>query len=444
MNLLKPLLPIIKKYPFIISYSLTVSELCFGYFLLFFITREYSAEDVGLWFIFFSIFNFSINIREGVTYVALVKFSSGKENQEAFTTYKTVFLAIMIIEILVGAIISTVGFLSIFPKLSFFLIIYPIFSISNNCLKWVENIHKSRHTVYYAVLINIISLTLLIGTLYYIHIHTLPIQYLVIGVILVYFTSFIIALFSIPLWKIVYSPFNLKTFKEIMHYAKQGALKALFGTISSKMTLFLSAGIISLEVTAILGLAQRYLMIILSISNAIQLNFYPKIVALFEKGNLTEFKKYFLKTLGRVYVIILPISIGFLLLIKPFITLLHGDQYSHSFYLLFILVITSLFAPLGTFFASYTNAKGKPQLSTNIVIINSVLLIILSYVMVKNLGEIGTVLPALFTELIGAIIIFMFYLRYEKLNLLKVIPLMKKEFWDVYYILKNKIYNISN
>ncbi|NME68841.1 oligosaccharide flippase family protein [Flammeovirga aprica] len=436
---MKKLLPFLNKYPFITTYSLTVSELLFGYILLFFITREYSAEDVGLWFIFFSIFNFSINIREGVTYVALVKFSSGKDNQLAYQTYKTVIIAILIIEIVIGALIALVGYLNIFPNISYFLMVYPIFSITNNCLKWVENIHKSRDTLYRAVIINVISLTLLVLGIYYVHLYTLSIQNLVLVIVGVYSLSFLISLSTIPIKSILLSPFDKKTFKEIMHYAKQGTLKALFGTASSKMTLFLSAGIISLKITAMLGLAQRYLVIILSISNAIQLSFYPKIVELYEKGNMEEFKKYFLQTLGKVYLIVLPISIGFLILIKPFIVLLHGDQYSDSFHLLVILVITSLFAPLGAFFASYTNAKGKPQLSTNIVVMNSILLIILSYVMVTYMGEIGTVLPALVTEIIGAVVIFIFYIRYENINLLKIIPLMRLEALTIFYHLRKKL-----
>ncbi|WP_062616655.1 lipopolysaccharide biosynthesis protein [Flammeovirga sp. SJP92] len=436
---MKKLLPFLNKYPFITTYSLTVSELLFGYILLFFITREYSAEDVGLWFIFFSIFNFSINIREGVTYVALVKFSSGKENEKAYQTYKTVIIAILIIETCIGLLIVLTGFLDIFPDISYFLMVYPIFSITNNCLKWVENIHKSRHTLYRAVIINLISLTLLGLGLYYVHYNALNIQELVLVIVAVYGISFLIALTTIPFKAIFLSPFDKKTFKEIMHYAKQGTLKALFGTASSKMTLFLSAGIISLKITAMLGLAQRYLVIILSISNAIQLSFYPKIVELYERGDMEEFKKYFLQTLGKVYLIILPISIGFLVLIKPFIVLLHGDQYSDSFHLLVILVITSLFAPLGAFFASYTNAKGKPQLSTNIVVMNSIILIVLSYFMVAYMGEIGTVLPALVTEIIGAVVIFIFYLRNENVNLLKIIPLMRLEAINLFYQFRNKI-----
>ncbi|AZQ65300.1 hypothetical protein EI427_24095 [Flammeovirga pectinis] len=429
---------IITKYPFVITYSLTFSELLFGYILLLFITREYSTEDVGLWFLFFSIFNFSINIREGVVYVALVKFSSGKNIIDANQTYKTVLIAIILIELLIGIIISSIGFIDLFPNLSSLLIVYPLFSLSINLLKWVENIHKSKKTIYIAVLINSVTLTLLIISLFFVHEYQLSINELVFCLIGIYLSSFCFSLFTIPFKKIILSTINKQTFSSIMLYAKQGFLKALFGTISSKMTLFLSAGILSLEITALLGLAQRYLVIILSISNSIQLIFYPRIVKLFEKGSLDKLKEVFIDTLSQVYLIITPISIGFIIFIKPIITFLHGNTYSDSFYLLIILVISSLFAPLGSFFASYTNAKGKPQYSTNIVIFNSILLIITSIVFVELYGEIGTVLPGLITELVGSVLIFIYFKRNENLNLFSMIYSMKSQLKRVIDMVINK------
>ncbi|MBB6460206.1 MATE family efflux transporter [Flammeovirga kamogawensis] len=430
---------IITKYPFVITYSLTFSELLFGYILLLFITREYAAEDVGLWFLFFSIFNFSINIREGVVYVALVKFSSGKEKIDANQTYKTVLIAIVLIELLIGIVICSIGLLDLFKNLSSLLISYPLFSLSINLLKWVENIHKSKKTIYIAVIINSITLTFLCISLYYVHSNHLSINQLVYCLIVVYLCSFCISLFTIPFKKIIKSKVNKQTFSSIMLYAKQGFLKALFGTISSKMTLFLSAGILSLEITALLGLAQRYLVIILSISNSIQLIFYPRIVKLFEKGSLDKLKEVFIDTLSQVYLIILPISIGFIIFIKPIITFLHGNAYSDSFYLLIILVISSLFAPLGSFFASYTNAKGKPQYSTNIVVFNSILLIITSVIFVELYGEIGTVLPGLITEIVGSILIFIYFLKKENLNLFVSVHSMKRQMKEtISLLLKRK------
>ncbi|OHX64222.1 hypothetical protein NH26_21705 [Flammeovirga pacifica] len=399
----------------------------------------YSAEDVGRWFIFFAVFNLSINVREGVLYVALVKFSSGKNDKTAHSTYKTVLFALLLIESIIGVVVLGIGYADIFPEVSALLIFYPIYSISNNCLKWIENIHKSKGELYKAVIINLTTLCLLFSAFIYIKYNPIGLPDLIIVLSLLYVFGFLIGLFSISTSKIFKSSFDKKTFKNIMHYAKQGTLKAIFGTLASRMTLFISAGILSLEVTALLGVAQRYLVLILSLSNAIQLIFYPKIVLLFEEGNFKHFKLEFIKTIKRVYTLIVPISIGFLIIIKPLLNILHGEGYGDSFHLLVILIISAQFSPLGAFFGSYTNAIGKPQYSTNVVIINSCILILSSYFFVRYFGEIGTVLPLLVTEIIGFFFIFHYYQKYEKINIIYLM-VITPYLYKVYYRRARQLY----
>ncbi|ANQ52061.1 hypothetical protein MY04_4726 [Flammeovirga sp. MY04] len=439
---MKRFIALFKEKPFISSLSLTFSELLYNYSLLLFVTQVYSAEDVGRWFIFFAVFNLSINIREGVLYVALVKFSSGKEDETAHSTYKTVLYALLLIESLIGAVIFAIGYYDFFPEVSALLLFYPLYSISNNCLKWIENIHKSRGELYKAVMINFTTLLMLFTAFFYFSNYPVELSNLIIYLSGLYFVSFLIGLSSIPTFKIVISKFNKKTFKHIMHYAKQGTLKAIFGTLASRMTLFISAGILSLEVTALLGVAQRYLVLILSLSNAIQLIFYPKIVLLFEQGNLRHFKLEFTKTIKRVYTLIVPISIAFLIVIKPLLGILHGEGYGESFHLLVILIMSAQFSPLGAFFGSYTNAIGKPQYSTNVVVINSCILIFSSYFFVKFFGELGTVLPLLVTEIIGFFIIYNYYQKYERINII-LLMLRTPKLYLIYFRRAKQLYHLK-
>ncbi|WP_281615245.1 polysaccharide biosynthesis C-terminal domain-containing protein [Flammeovirga sp. SubArs3] len=413
--------------PFLSSITITVSELFINYSLLLFITHLFEASVVGKWFLFLAVYNVSINIREGVLYASLVKFSSGKEADVQYSSFKTVFVSLLLIEGIIGSIILAVGLFNLFPEISSLLVLYPIYSITNNSLKWIENIHKSNRQLHKTVLINIFTIICL-GLLCYglWQLQQPKLEDLIWGLSGMYTVVFFLSLSTLPIFKIIKSKFNPKTFKQIIFYAKQGTLKAIFGTIASRMTLFISAGLLSLEVTAVLGLAQRYLIIILALGNSIQLIFYPKIVVLFESGQLNKFKNEFKKTLVRVYSLILPLSLIFMIVIKPIIIFLHGEVYADAYYLLVILILSSLFNPLGAFFGSYTNAIGKPQHSTNVVVLNSCILIVSSYFFIHFLGELGTVLPSLFTEFIGFILITYYFIKRERINIVSLIYFLPK------------------
>ena len=191
-------------------------------------------------------------------------------------------------------------------------------------------------------------------------------------------------------------------FQRLFHYGKHGILRELTGTVSTRINIFLTAGMLSYTQTAYLGVAQRYVMLLLIPNNAFQAILYPVLVNIALKKDPTLLKEEFEKQVSKLLSVMLVVAVGIIIVSPLIVDTLHGASYRPALGLLAISLITvALFTPFGSAFGSVVNALEKPTINSRIVIVNSAINITLSYVLIRYVGLYGAVIAPFITELFG-------------------------------------------
>jgi O-antigen/teichoic acid export membrane protein len=249
---------------------------------------------------------------------------------------------------------------------------------------------------------NIGFLVVLIAGATYIYLSQSPLTTLVILLGASSLVATVVGLRTLDLKGIIITPFSKRSFMNIINYGKHGILRELTGTISTRIGLFITASLLSLTQTAFLGVAQRYLTLLLIPNSAFQSLLYPVLVRISKLNDPAAMKETFEFQVSKLLAAMIVLALGISILSPWIILVLHGEEYQPAIGLLIISIWTlAIFSPFGSAFGSIINTIGKPKLNSVIVMVNSIINIVLAYLLILWLGLYGAVLAPLITELFG-------------------------------------------
>ncbi|NOS92674.1 MAG: hypothetical protein HOP30_12175 [Cyclobacteriaceae bacterium] len=387
----------------IFSLSNMVLEFALGIGLTIFITRFYSLEQAGQWFLFIAIFALASSMRDAVVQSALIKGINHTEGISHASHLKTNSSIMFLVETMISCIVLLCACL-IKGEWSNLLLCYPAYSVPNALMRWLVYFLRGNLKLAPIFFANGLNAIITLVGLFFIARFNLSIIYVILllgvssGAAALYMIRFV------PVWQMMCSKLSKEQFQLIKQLGFVAAGREATAAVSTRISLFITGSLLSLQYTALLGLSQRFAQVALLPNNSFQSILFPSLVQHFQKGNLEQARKQFHESISLLLAFTIPVSLIGISLSPTLLKLLNGAAYQHAWiYLSIYVFIATCIAPFGTAFGSAMTAWGKPELTFKIVFINSTTTIILTYIFIKTIGAFGAPLAFLLVEAAGLI-----------------------------------------
>ncbi|MBC6409734.1 MAG: polysaccharide biosynthesis C-terminal domain-containing protein [Ekhidna sp.] len=407
-----------------------IIETVLGFIVIMFVTRNYSQADTGVYFIVLAIVSILNNLKEGFLQNGFVKYLVEFDfDRGVLRTGFTVSLLCETVKILLFLLIAF-----IYSPVQSFILFYGLYTITFSTYRLLIFIHKSKLDMKQIVFGNFIILFATITGLAILYLFRFSVEwvFLIIG------SANLMALLFIRsnrqlMAANLFRGYDKSILKNMVHFGKYGLLREMAGSVAHQAGIFISAYLLTLEATSILGLATRYTILISIPGASLAGMLYPTILK--EVPNRDRLVEVARAGIGKMYALLIPVAL-IIIIGSPFaIYILHGVSYLPAAVILAFKMLSSVFLiPLGSGFSSLMNAINRPQETTKLMVISSVSNIILSVSLLFYFGLWGAAVAPLITEIIGSCIIrtkLKKQLNFEVFNIVSSI----KNYW-FYWITK--------
>lgn len=388
------------KQKIIQALSGNVIEVALGFVTIMFITRNYAQEQAGIYFLIMAIVSVLNNLKEGFLQNGFVKYYVESKRDRA--VLKSGLWITWIWDVLNVLIFAIITFFN--EALAPFLSFYLIQVIGYSHYRWALFVHKSDLNLSTIFRVNIIVLVGVLSGLLMIYLWQLPITYcLLIAGIAYGFGTFSFSQNRCLISKALRGKVNRKHLWQLCNFGKYGFLKELAGSISHQSGVFLSACFLTMGDTALLGLANRYAVLIAIPGSSLSGLIYPILLKVgIDPGKLRAAAS---EGIGKMYALLIPLALMVCLASPLLIIGLHGTSYAFAAIILIIRVLlTTFLLPMGTGFSSIMNVMNQPERITKLVFVTSLVNLTSMVLTMPYLGIWGAMLCPVFTEIVGFMI----------------------------------------
>lgn len=395
-------------------------EFIIGSIILIMITKNFSTDEAGAWIVFITLIFVGTKFREGVTQTSLMKFSVGVSDEQRLSVYLYSIIFTVSIEIILGLSAYLTSLYLIHGLLGSLLANYIWFAIPQSLFRIFQFISQSKLDVKNMAVSNIILLNMMVMVVLFIVMTDVEFNDIpaALGVAYLVGTLWQIMMHNALNWQVAAS--SLKLPKGYVSYATNGLLRELFGTISSRAYILLTAGLVGYTESALVGIASRYANLIYLPNSAYQGILFPKACELVNNGYTKSMFGFYRRSVSWMQAAFVPYVVILLTVGSFGIVLLHGTEYIASLPFYAVLIISGAFiAPFGHAFGSMCQAAGRPDLVTKVVLLNSGINLFLSVLLIYQFGVWGAVLAPIFTDLIGLFIISLVIKKVFKTTILE-------------------------
>ncbi|WP_462251676.1 MATE family efflux transporter [Ekhidna sp.] len=376
-------------------------ETTIGFLVIMYVTRNYSQAETGIYFIVLAIVSILNNLKEGFLQNGFVKYLVEQDFDSR--VLKTGFAISFFSEGLKIVLFIIIAFF--YQELRSFVFSYGLYTIALSTYRLVASVHKSRLDMKQIVMGNIVVLFTTLTGLVFMYVFQFSLE----SVFLAIAVANLFALFMINTNRRIFISsafrrYDKSILRNMIHFGKYGFLREVAGSIAHQAGVFISAYLLTLEATSILGLATRYTILISIPGASLAGMLYPTILE--QVSDRSKMKEVAREGMGKMYAMLVPIALLVVVGSPLAILLLHGSSYLPAAGVLAFKIIASVFLiPLGSGFSSLMNAINKPQEVTKLMVVSSVSNIILSIVLMYYFGLWGAAIAPLLTEIIGSYII---------------------------------------
>jgi O-antigen/teichoic acid export membrane protein len=367
--------------------------------IIIFATRIFKPSEVGTWIVFTTITIFTAKIRDALVQAAMVRQAASMDNY--FSAVKAGGILSVLIEIFFSLIALTLAFCNFFPLFSPFFLLYPVYGFGLAMYSWQATAHQVKHDVQKMV-VSVVTLCVVSGLgLIWLITQNQTIDKLILVQGIGYAGGALAGTTLLSGRAIYKSTTSRQLYAEFFLFGKFGIARDLFGTISARIGIFLTAGWMSLADTATLGIIQRLNQLIIMPSIAAQMLFFPTACRLAEEKKIAELKDTTEENLAKTLATLLPFAILIAIFSAPILSLFE-KLYSGGAPLLTVSILaTAVLTPFGQSFGSITYAVKKPKLNATVVTVGAILNVILGVALIYFLGLWGAILAPALTDLFG-------------------------------------------
>lgn len=410
-----------QRHKIIQALSGNVIEVAVGFTTIMFITRNYPQDQAGIYFLIMGMVAVLNNLKEGFLQNGFVKYyvescqDLGILNAGLLMTW-----AWDLINVLLFAALTLFN-----DQFAPFLVYYILQILGFSCYRWTLFVHKSDLNLAVIFQVNVLVLTVTACGLLCLYFWQLPIFYC----LAVSGMAYGFATITFPenrrlLLKAMCTVPDISKVKRLMRFGKHGLLKELAGTISHQSGVFLSAFFLSLDATALLGLANRYAVLIAIPGSSLSGLIYPALLKIgVDPGKL---KSAASEGIGKMYALLIPLALT-ICAAAPFLIMgLHGMSYGFAAVILIIRVLlTTFLLPMGTGFSSIMNVMNHPEKITQLVWITSLVNLTFTVVLMPLIGIWGAIISPVITEVVG----FVLMRRGLKTIRLEIVDITQQVVW---------------
>ena len=378
-----------------------VIETINGFLIIMLITRNYDQSAVGTYFIVLAIISILNNLKEGFLQNGLTKYLV-EYNQSSKVERAGLILSF----IGEGAKMGIFFIIAlIYSPLQTFVSSFLFYTLLYSTYRWMLFVFRGRLEMKPIIQGNLMVLVVnLVGLFFIIRFHP-GIEWMFVSTGVAYSASlFLISANRKLLARNLIGAIDKEMVIRMIQFGKHGFLKEVSGSIAHQAAIFISAWLLTLEATSILGLASRYTILISIPGASLAGVLFPVILA--QSKNIDTLKNVAREGMGKMYAILFPMAIGIAATSPLLIYLLHGSAYLMAAGILTFKILTSAFLiPLGSGFSSIMNAINRPIEITKLMLISSSTNVIASLISIYFFGIWGAAIAPVLTELIGAYII---------------------------------------
>lgn len=376
-------------------------ELVVGIGLVAIITRVFTAAETGVWFLFIAVFGIAGSLRDALVQSALVKHTAGVRAEQSFGFLKANLMAIFGFELVSSLMIVVTG-LYIKGDIGNLLTFYPLYALPNAWFRWQVfylRSHLRMKEIFFLNMTNLVVLVIGCVAIYTFD-WSLPVLIVVLGA--ASFLSSLIMASRLPYKNIVKAKIASESFSTIRQYGLFAMMREATSALSSRISLFYSSSLLTLQQTAFLGVSQRFSQITLLPNNAFQSILFPALMKTVNEGDISGAKKIFEQSIAQLLAMTIPFALTAAVLSPHILEFISGPSYRTAWGILTIyLLLSTLITPFGTAFGSLVTALGKPGVAFKVVLVNSLLNTLLGFFLMRSMGLVGGPLALAVTEVIG-------------------------------------------
>lgn len=410
-------------------FSSNTLRVIYGIGMMAFITKHYSMDEAGSYFLVLAIITLLNDLKEGFFLSGFIKYLvEEKANMKVATTGLIVSFCWDVGSFLVFMIITIW-----FPAIESFKAAYLIHLILSSFFKWITYLHRAQLETSIQFKSNIIALLAVIIGVVWMYLFDLSVEYCLIILGISNFLPCVLLKKNLMLIKsaFVSLSFERSIYKKLGYFGKYGVLLSIVGGLSHQSGIFLSAEFLDLAQTALLGLGARYAILITLPANSMSSLIYPEMLKC--KGDKTKMRSVGVFGTGKMYAILIPIGLVITLCSPIAILLFHGHEYLFvSVIIAFRTIAMLINLPLSSAYTSAMNSLNKPFHVSELVIINSVVNIILIIPMMYFWGIWGAIIAPFSIEILGYMIMTK-RLKKEVDFQFQEIPVQIKGFWMYWF-----------
>lgn len=381
------------------SLASTAIEFAIGIGTILLVTRIFNESETGLWFLFTAIFGISSALRDALIQPSLNKALA--TDVPDYGTVRVILICLISIELIIACVSISLSFI-LTTEISGILLFLPIYSFTNSLYRWNHFYFRSNLLSKRSFGLTALYLVLLIAFTGINHVFTISISGFILANAAAFLTSAVLMSREIPFLEIIKSKSDKSGITILKSIGAVSIFREGLSSISGRIGLFVTTGFLGLHQTALLGVCQRFAQITLLPNQSLQSILQTEIMRSTSRGNFTNLKAMVEKSLAVILAITIPPAIVFCSLSYYLLELIGGAGYGTGWYILiFYVVFATLITPVGAAFGSLVNAIGKPGYALRIVAINSITNILLTLIIVPQLGVSGVVLSMGLTEIFG-------------------------------------------
>ncbi len=399
---------------------LNIQALLFGFGGFYLLVRMLDKHHYGLWTLFVAITTIFEMARNGLIQNALIKFlSEGKEEDKpkiisaSFVLSGFLMLACILLNISLAGYFSRLWH---FPELVNMFLMFNLVYVLQGLLaqfQWIEQANLQFRGILLTTLIRQGGYFLYIFLSFIFHwpISLMNLIY-VQGLCAALATS--IQYFIVQRILFVSYQWHYDWVKKLFNYGKY-----IFGTfissiLANTINQMMLGTMISPDAAGSYNVALRIASLADIPTNALGTIVFPQSAKRFAEKGKDSGKYLYEKSVGTILALLVPFVL-FIFVFPGFVVrIIAGANYTDAIPLVRFVILTFLLNPFIRLFGTILDSIGRPRINFLITIIFTILILTLSYFMIKEFGIMGCVYGTLLADII--IVIVMQIIMYKELN----------------------------
>jgi O-antigen/teichoic acid export membrane protein len=377
------------------SYSLLSygMQMGLGFIAFLLLIRLMPEREFGVWVLFLTMTSFADMGRLGLTQNAIIKFCV--EQRTATGSVLTTGLLLntlcsFVLTALLLLLSGPLGSLWSAPELTSLLWWYLPYALLEGTARYLDFAHIAHHDfrgVFWSKTAYGISLLLGIGLLWHAYgqapLHWLPIVQVAASV-----PSLLTNSFYMPQrWQ--WGRPSLEWMGRLFHFGKYVLGTNFSSMFFNKMDIMMVGAFLTPAAVAMYNIATRITNYMEVPMTGIAQSVYPRIAGANAKGGGASVAALYERAVGLLMATLLPLALVVLLLSRPLVVLLAGEQYAEAAPLLNILIVAMLAKPWARLFGITLDAIGRPRLNFSLLLASLAVNVVFNLLLIPRLGMAG-------------------------------------------------------